>query len=169
MNFSTIKPANSASNGVGTGQEQLVSLSQRAADQVAQSGLPEVAETNSSTALPAATANAALPNDQACLDEIYQWMVANQGRMTGDQAQAMVNELVEKLNTAKTPDGKPVYKNDTEMMASVTGLKSRCDSAGDKQDAFLDKVTGALFGRGLMMQSLMKSVFQDEVKEWYSE
>ena len=159
MTIPQINPTNGGRNA-GAGMEQVVSLSERAATQLAQ------AATNVSAAVPLATVVA--PTTSACLDKIYQWLVDNHGKLSGAQTPAMVNALVNQLNTAKTPDGKLIHKTDADLLTSVADLRKRFVNDSDNQDAFLDSVQGCFIAESFLMIDLKHEVFTKEVKEWFT-
>lgn len=140
--------------------DPIISLSQRAL--AAQGNPPDVAATNSSTAVPASAAAATA--EPAFLDEIYQWLVHNQGKLTGTQAKAMESALLDKLKSAKTPEGKNYHQSYTELMNSVDVLSKKFTSADKQTMKFLTKASNDIAGINMLMVTQLHDTFFKEVK-----
>ena len=161
MNIFPTNPNNGIAN-VGAGVEQVRSLSQIVSTQLAQASQFGVAGAISSAAVPSNATTASI--DPPCLEEVYQWALANQARMTGGQVPAMMDELVNQLKGVKNADGSAFIQSDADLMNAVGVLTKKFASDGSPQSAFWNNLQTNLFAVSTLMIDMVQRAFFDEVK-----
>ena len=161
MNIFPASPIKGASNA-GAGVEPVRSLSQIAATQLAQTSQPGVAGMSPAAAVPPSTTAALI--EPPCLDDVYQWALANQSRMTGAQVSAMMDDLVKKLNTVKNTDGSSFIKSDADLTNAVGILMKKFASDGPPQSAFWNDLQNNLFACSSLTSDLIRDALYKEVK-----
>ena len=92
------------------------------------------------------------------LEDIYQWLVANQDTMN-NEPKTMIEQLIKKVQAITNPDGSKTYVSLDGVWGFCMQLKTRFDQGDVVADDFLNMVNVTVFGLNMMYENIKQTTF----------